>query len=343
MSKTDSEVPTPLARAMALAADQYYATREPFGRSGDFVTAPEISQVFGELIAAWLADLWQRAGSPPNILLTELGPGRGTLMADILRTLGKLTPTLRPEIHLVERSSRLRAEQALKIPGATWHDGLDTLPGNAPILLVANEFFDSLPLTQFERTPDGWALRAVSNGALDLSLEANPAIIPELLRDAAPGAVYERNFASEAFAATIARRLAAQGGAAIIIDYGYSGPALGDTLQAIQNGTFASPIATLGSADISAHVDFAALATAAARAAPVAILGPEDQGAFLTALGIRARADRLKALASVQSRAETEAAVARLTAPGAMGRLFKALAFIAPGWPQPSNFPKAPA
>ncbi len=325
---------------MALAADHYYATREPFGRSGDFVTAPEISQMFGEIIAAWLADLWQRAGSPAHILLAELGPGRGTLMADILRTLGKLTPALCPEIHLVERSPRLRAEQAMKIPGAAWHDSLDTLPAGAPILLVANEFFDALPLTQFERTPVGWALRAVSNGRFDLSLEANPAIIPVPLRDAAPGAVYERNFASEAVAASIARRLAAQGGAALIIDYGYSGPALGDTLQAIRNGAFADPVSTLGSADISAHVDFAALASAATRAAPITCFGPEDQGAFLTALGIRARADRLKALASVQSRAETEAAVARLIAPGAMGRLFKVLALVAPGWPNPSALPK---
>jgi len=329
----------PLARAMAMAADRYYATREPFGPTGDFVTSPEISQIFGELIAAWLADLWQRAGSPSQILLVELGPGRGTLMADLLRTLGKLAPALLPEVHLVERSPRLRAEQARRVPAASWHDDLSTVPTHAPILLVANEFFDALPLTQFERTTEGWALRAVSQGAFDLSLEANPAIIPEALRNAAPGGVYERNFASEAVAATIARRLAAQGGAALIIDYGYSGPALGDTLQAIQNGTFANPLSSLGAADISAHVDFAALATAATRAAPIASFGPEDQGAFLTALGIRARADRLKALASVQSRAETEAAVARLTAPGAMGRLFKALAFVAPGWPNPSAFP----
>ncbi len=326
----------PLARAMALAADRYYATREPFGASGDFVTAPEISQMFGEVIGAWVADLWQRAGSPPDVLLVELGPGRGTLMADVLRTLAKVAPAMRAEVHLVERSARLRAEQAQKLQ-ATWHDMLDSVPTHAPIVCLANEFFDALPLTQFERTDTGWALRAVQAGAWDLSLQANAAIIPEPLRNAPPGAVYERNFAGEALVAGLARRLAAQGGAALVIDYGYSGPALGDTLQAIRHGAFAPPLAHMGEADLSAHVDFAALGAAAARAG-AEVFGPVDQGALLMALGIRARADALKALASAERRAEIEAAVVRLTSAGAMGRLFKALALVAPGWPRPAGF-----
>jgi NADH dehydrogenase [ubiquinone] 1 alpha subcomplex assembly factor 7 len=327
----------PLARAMALAADRYYATREPFGPAGDFVTAPEISQMFGELLGAWVADLWQRAGSPARTLLVELGPGRGTLMADVLRTLAKLAPDLQADVHLVERSPRLRAEQARKLR-ATWHDSLDTLPADAPLICLANEFFDALPLTQFERTASGWAVRAVDAGAWDLSIEANAAVIPEPLRDAPPGAVYERSFAGEAVAAALGRRLAAQGGAALIIDYGYAGPALGDTLQAIRTGEFADPLATMGDADLSAHVDFSVLAAAAGRAG-AAVFGPVDQGPLLAALGIHARADALKALASVPRRAEVAAAATRLTAAGAMGRLFKALALVAPGWPHPAGFP----
>lgn len=325
---------------MAVAADTYYATREPFGPTGDFVTAPEISQMFGELIGAWVADLWQRAGAPPRILLLELGPGRGTLIADVLRTLGKIAPNLTPEVHLVERSTRLRAEQARRLT-ATWHDSLESVPQDDPIICLANEFFDALPLTQFERTETGWALRAVKDGAWDLSMEANAAIIPEALRDAPPGAVFERNFAGEAVAAALARRIAAQGGAALIIDYGFCGPALGDTLQAIRHGAFADPLAAMGDADLSAHVDFAALAAAASRAGAKAF-GPVDQGQLLMALGIRARADALKQLASIQRRAEIEAAVARLTSAGAMGRLFKALALIAPDWPHPAGFPILP-
>jgi len=327
----------PLARAMALAADSYYASRDPFGPSGDFVTAPEISQMFGELIGAWVADIWQRAGSPERVVLVELGPGRGTLMADMLRTFAKVAPRLQPDVHLVERSPRLRAEQAQTL-SASWHDTLETVPGDAPILCVANEFFDALPLTQFERTDTGWALRAVNSGAWDLSMEANAAIIPDALRDAVPGAVYERNFAGESVVAGLSRRLATQGGAALVIDYGYSGPALGDTLQAIHNGAFSDPLAFLGEADLSAHVDFAALAGASARAGAIAH-GPVDQGQLLMALGIGARADALKALASVERRAEIAVAVARLTSVGAMGRLFKALALVAPDWPHPAGFP----
>ena len=219
---------------------------------------------------------------------------------------------------------------------------METLPDDAPLICIANEFFDALPLTQLERTETGWALRAVQNGRLDLSMEANSAMVPESLRNAPSGAVYERNFASESVAAALSRRLAAQGGGALIIDYGYAGPALGDSLQAIQGGAFADPLATLGMADISAQVDFVALAQAATRAAPVRALGPIAQGEFLLALGIRARADALKQLASIQRRAEIEAAVARLTGAGAMGRLFKALALVAPGWPQPAGFPILP-
>ncbi|QMW24707.1 SAM-dependent methyltransferase [Sandaracinobacteroides saxicola] len=322
---------------MALAADAYYATREPFGAAGDFVTAPEISQMFGELLGAWAADLWQRAGSPPRLILAELGPGRGTLMADALRAT-RAIPGFTPAIHLVERSPRLRAVQREKLPHATWHDRLDTLPTNAPLILFANEFFDALPITQIERTATAWQLRGVMMDGDTARFTTLPedatAFVPEPLRAAAPGAIYERSFAGESLAAAIGKRLTAQGGAALLIDYGHSGPALGDTLQAIHNGAFADPLTALGEADLSAHVDFTALATAAR----VTAHGPTDQGAFLHRLGIAARAETLKAGKPLAVKAEVEAALARLTHLSAMGRLFKAMALTAPGWPTPAGF-----
>ncbi len=327
---------------MALAAEHYYATHEPFGPAGDFVTAPEISQMFGELVGLWLADLWQRAGAPVPVAIAELGPGRGTLMADALRAIAQAAPGLvaAAQLHLVERSPRLRAQQAQRLPGASWHGSIEGLPTDRPLLLVANEFLDALPLTQFERTADGWALRRVGPDGWDLDLAANPAFIPAPFRAAAPGRVHERSFAAEAVASSIAKRLAAQGGAALFVDYGYTGPALGDTLQALRRGTHADPLATLGDADISAHVDFGAIARAAA---PHAIVhGPEAQGMFLESIGMAGRADRLKAMASIETRAEIEAARVRLVSVGAMGRLFQALAIVAPGWPAPAGFPNLP-
>ena len=232
--------PLPLARVMAVAADTYYASREPFGVAGDFVTAPEISQMFGELVGLWLADLWQRAGAPAAVHLAELGPGRGTLMADALRAIGRAAPALAGAIrlHLVERSPRLRTIQAQALPAATFHDDLASLPADAPLLLVANEFLDALPLSQFERVEDGWVLRRVeltrAGARFERSVGANLAFVPAELRDAPVGSVFERNFGAEQVAASVARRLATQGGAALFIDYGHVGPALGDTLQALR-------------------------------------------------------------------------------------------------------------
>jgi NADH dehydrogenase [ubiquinone] 1 alpha subcomplex assembly factor 7 len=336
------EGPLPLARAMALAADRYYATREPFGAAGDFVTAPEISQMFGELLGLWAADLWRRAGAPDPVLLVELGPGRGTMMADALRACARAAPDFlaAARLHLVEASERLRALQAERLPDAIWHEAIETLP-DGPMLLLANEFLDALPVTQLERTADGWALRRIGAGGWDLALAANAMLIPEPLREAPPGAVYERSFAAETLVADIARRLAAQGGGALFIDYGYKGPALGDTLQAIAGGRFADPLATLGEADLSAHVDFGAVARAAARHATVH--GPEAQGPFLESLGLSERAEALKIGAPLAIRAGIEAARARLVSVGAMGRLFHALALTAPGWPAPAGFPSVVA
>ncbi len=342
------EGPLPLARVMAIAADHYYATKEPFGAAGDFVTAPEISQMFGELIGLWLADLWQRAGAPSPVILAELGPGRGTLMVDALRAISRAAPPMRAAIrlHLVEKSPRLRAIQAKALPDAQWHDDLSTLPDDAPLLLLANEFLDALPLAQFEKLEDGWVLRRVEATAdggarWDRSVGANLAFIPAALREAAIGSVHERNFGSEQLAAAVAKRLAAQGGAALFIDYGYQGPALGDTLQALKGGQFAEPLPTLGEADISAHVDFSAVARAAASHAQVH--GPQAQGNFLELIGLSARAESLKAMASIERRAEIEAARVRLSAPGAMGNLFQALAIVSRDWPVPAGFPTSAA
>jgi SAM-dependent MidA family methyltransferase len=335
--------PLPLARVMQLAADHYYDTHEPFGPNGDFVTAPEISQMFGECIGLWLADLWQRAGSPATVHLAELGPGRGTLMADALRAAARAAPAFAAalSLHLVERSPRLRALQAQRLPHARWHDDLSTIPTDAPLLLVANEFLDALPIAQFERVEDGWVMRRVERTATglrwDRSVGANLAFIPEAIRNAPVGAVHERSFAAEGVAAAVGKRLAAQGGAALFIDYGHAGPALGDTLQSLKGGQYADPLETLGEADISAHVDFTAIARAIAPHARV--FGPQAQGMFLEHIGISHRAEALKAMASTQVRAEITAAHARLVSVGAMGRLFLALAAVAPDWPAPAGFP----
>jgi len=319
---------------MAAANTHYYATRDPLGAAGDFTTAPEISQMFGELIGLWCADLWDRAGRP-DIAWVELGPGRGTLAADALRAMARAGLT--PPVHFVETSPVLRAAQAGRVPGATWHDEVATLPDDRPLIVIANEFFDALPIRQLVRALDAWHERFVAcQDLLFLPIAGKrvpDAIIPPPLRDAPPGSVIEASPASVAILRDLARRIAAQGGAVLAIDYGYEGPAIGDTLQALRDHRFANPFETPGEQDLTAHVDFATLA-AAAQAEGTHVFGPVGQGALLTALGIDARAAAL-AKAS-PDRAESIAADrARLTE--AMGTLFKALAITAPGWPVPAG------
>ncbi|MFN7177268.1 MAG: class I SAM-dependent methyltransferase [Thermaurantiacus sp.] len=335
----------PLEEAMALAVARYYATNEPFGVLGDFVTAPEVSQMFGEMLGLWAADMWLRAGAPNPALLVELGPGRGTLMADALRAIAQAAPAMAAaiQLHLVETSPRLRAQQALRLPDATWHKTADTLPHDAPMLLLANEFLDALPVVQFERLEHGWARRAVTTDASLGHLPADEDDIAEPLRDFPTGTIFERRPAAEHLAGRLANRLAKQGGAALFVDYGHAGPLAGDTLQALAGGAPVEPLATLGEADLSAHVDFAALLGAAARAAPVATFGPTPQGAFLARLGIAHRAETLKGGKPAKARAEIEAALSRLTATAMMGRLFKVAAVVAPGWPEPSGFDRKDA
>ncbi|OYW22582.1 MULTISPECIES: class I SAM-dependent methyltransferase [unclassified Sphingomonas] len=321
--------PISLAQYMAAANAHYYATRDPLG--SDFTTAPEISQMFGELIGAWLADLWDRGGRPPAAYV-ELGPGRGTLAADALRVMAKAGLT--PPVHFVETSPTLRTAQAARVPDATWHDDTTTLPDDAALLIIANEFFDALPIRQLVRGGYGWHERLVAcQDTLFLPIAGKQVpgdILPPELRDAVPGSVIETSPASVAVMRDLAGRIARQGGAMLTIDYGYEGPAIGDTLQAMQRGRFVNPFEHPGEHDLTAHVDFATLA-AAAMTAGASAFGPVEQGALLVALGINARAAALgEAVAADRE---------RLVAPDQMGSLFKALAITAPGWPHPAGFP----
>lgn len=317
--------PLTVAAWMARCNAHYYATRDPLGAAGDFTTAPEISQMFGELIGACLADAWTRAGNPA-VRIVELGPGRGTLMADVLRVLrraGCAAP-----VHLVETSPTLRAAQARAVPDAAWHDDLAHVPDDTSLLLVANEFFDALPVRQFERTAPGWRERIVAHDGTRFvpALGSMPmdVFVPPALAATPIGSVFETSPASTAIAAEIGARLRTHGGAAVIVDYGHAGPTTGDTLQAVRAHAFADPFATPGEVDLTAHVDFSALADAAG----VTAQGPVGQGDFLTALCIDARASRLGG---------QEAALARLTEADAMGTLFKVLGLTA-GWPRLAGF-----
>lgn len=329
--------PIPLSQYMAAANAEYYATRDPLGTGGDFTTAPEISQMFGELIGLWTADLWQRAGSPP-VAWVELGPGRGTLSTDALRAMKRAG--LEPPVHLVETSPTLRARQKDAVPQAVWHDEVSSLPEDGALIVVANEFFDALPIRQLVRTADAWRERMVAcQDTLFLPVAGKDipdGVIPEPLRGAAPGSVIETSPASVAITRQIAQRIATQGGAALVVDYGYEGPAIGDTLQAVRGHRYANPFEEPGARDLTAHVDFATL-NAAARAEGVAAHGPVTQGALLTALGIDARAAAL-AKASPERAEGIAVDRARLVADDQMGTLFKAVAWRAANWPEPAGF-----
>jgi SAM-dependent MidA family methyltransferase len=318
---------------MARANAAYYGGRDPLGRAGDFITAPEISQMFGELIGLWCADLVLRAGAA-NAAYIELGPGRGTLAADALRAMAKAG--LKPPVHFVETSPVLRAKQREAVPQAHWHDDIVALPADRPLVVVANEFFDALPIRQFERAARGWRERMVADGHFVLGDDDCTTEIPIALADAPLGAIVERNPAAEAIMAELAERIAAQGGALLALDYGYEGPATGDTLQAMSAHQYADPLDAPGTRDLTAHVDFAMLA-AVARERGLRPTPTVTQGAFLTALGINARAAALTR-ANPAEADTVEAARHRLVAPEAMGRLFRALCVRHADWPMPAGF-----
>jgi SAM-dependent MidA family methyltransferase len=301
---------------MARANAAYYATRDPFA---DFTTAPELTQVFGELLGAWARIAWQMLGEPADIILAEAGPGRGVLMADALRVFGPA------QVRFIETSPRLRAEQANRVPNAIWCDSLGDVPAG-PMILIANEFLDALPVRQFIRRDAGWMERYVADGAY----VEQPTDFP--LPEDPPGSVREINEPATAFVSQLAQRKAV----ALLIDYGPLAGAPGESVQAIALGKYADPLADPGSADLTAHVDFAALGQAA-RSAGADVQGPVKQNAFLTALGLHARTDML-ARKFPQSAEKLRLAARRLTAPEAMGSLFKAMAICPKGFPPLPGF-----
>ncbi len=325
----------------------YYTTREPFGQSGDFTTAPEVSQMFGELIGAWLLSTWQALGEPFPFTLAEIGPGRGTLMKDVLRTVSKIAPRFleNASIALIETSPRLREIQR-KTLGALpvdpeWHDALDTLPRQS-LLLVGNELFDALPVHQYVKTDAGWCERMVAldekgdlifvAGAASLS----PALLPPKSGTAPINTLFEVAPARTAIMEKVADHLGEHGGAALFIDYGHLESGFGDTLQALRKHAFDDVFAAPGEADLTSHVDFAALSHVAKARGLNAEL--TTQGEFLLSLGLLERAGQLGAPLNEAGRNELRDAVERLAAPEQMGELFKALAVTTTGVPL-SGFP----
>jgi NADH dehydrogenase [ubiquinone] 1 alpha subcomplex assembly factor 7 len=335
-----------MAAALGDPAAGYYTGRDPIGAGGDFVTAPEISQAFGELIGLWCTVTWRQAGAPTPVRLVELGPGRGTLMADLLRA-AAADPTFAAaaEVHLVETSPVLRQRQRDKLAGRSvaWHDALDTVP-DGPLLAVANEFFDALPVDQYVRTGRGWAPVVVDvarGGGFVLHRAAeivDEGVVPPSSNPVPPGAIREVSPRRTAVARQLAERVALGGGAALIVDYGPARSGPGDTLQAVARHAFADALARPGETDLTAHVDFEALA-AAGTTAGARVHGPLPQGQFLTRLGLPHRIARLIAAApNAAAAGAIRAGGARLVDPAAMGLLFKALAFTHPALPVPAGF-----
>jgi SAM-dependent MidA family methyltransferase len=314
----------------------YYVTRDPLGGQGDFITAPEVSQVFGELIGIWAAGAFVAMGEPARLNLVELGPGRGTLMIDMLRTLARVSPGLAAaaSVHLVETSPVLRARQRQAVgSGASWHMALEEVPAG-PMILIANEFFDAIPIRQFERRRGAWHERVIGleQGRLAPGL-SGPVAGPEG-RD---GDVVEFAPARDAIARHIGGRLAACQGAALIIDYGHLASAPGDTLQAMRGHGFTAITDRPGECDLTSHVDFAALGLALAQGG--AVVHPAlSQRHFLLAMGLEARFERLALRADSLVTATLRRQKARLADDNQMGNLFKVLAATSPGMPSPYPF-----
>lgn len=326
-------LPLRLDAWMGACLAHYYATRDPLGMAGDFTTAPEISQMFGELIGLWLAQVWADQGGGAFVL-AELGPGRGTLMRDALRA-AACQPGFRDaaDLRLVETSPALRAAQATALPCARWVDRIEDLP-DGPLLVVANEFLDALPIRQFQRTDAFWRERQVGADGFFWSSPLPDPALDARFPDLVDGAIAEISPQAEGTAAMLGARVAAQGGAALLVDYG-AWDGSGDTLQALRGHVPVDPLADPGEADLTAHVRFRPLAEAAR---PAVAFGPTGQGAFLERLGITARAN---ALARGRAPAAVEAIAAahrRLTHPEEMGSLFQVMALLPVGAPPPPGF-----
>jgi SAM-dependent MidA family methyltransferase len=310
----------------------YYTTREPFGAQGDFTTSPEISQMFGEIIAAWWLASRDAIGMP-SMQLGEIGPGRGTLMDDMLRTIGKLARAL-PPVHMIEASPRLAATQQALLSRhtaeVTWHPGISSLP-TMPLGIIANELFDALPIRQFEKTSAGWLERMIhidDEDALSFILshnELDAALLPARRQTAPIGSLFEFAPARLAMLQTIAGHLISHGGFALLIDYGHARSGLGDTLQAVRAHQYVSIFDQPGESDITSHVDFEGLAKAA-RASRLFTTQIMSQGQFLISAGIDQRAAQLAAIAGAGTAQSIKAALDRLTSKDKMGQLFKVLA-----------------
>lgn len=330
--------PISLMHYMGEANARYYSSRDPLGGTGDFITAPEISQMFGELVGLWLADMWIRAGREEPAHYVELGPGRGTLARDALAAMKRYG--LEPRVHLVETSTALKDIQIDTVPGAIWHDDLSTIPFDGPVLIVANEFLDALPVRQLVRTEAGWRERMVGiDGERFVPVAGHmpmDAAVPPARRDAVPGTIIETCPGAAATIYEAAGRLVDQGGAALFIDYGHDAPRDGSTLQAVRAHRKVDPFALPGEADLTAHVDFSALAPMA-QARDCRWLGTVSQGRWLRALGIEARAEALSRFAP-HHREAIHSAMDRLIGEGQMGLLFKVMGLASPKWPQGAAF-----
>jgi SAM-dependent MidA family methyltransferase len=339
-----SSGPMPVWRYMEMCLTHpkygYYVARDPLGREGDFITAPEVSQMFGELLGLWAASVWKAIGSPPILRLIELGPGRGTMMTDALRALRVLPPLYQAlSIHLVEINPVLREKQKATLSGVrniAWHDSIDDVP-DGPAVILANEYFDVLPIHQVVRRETGWHERTVElddSGRLVFGAASEPmprfeVLLPPLVRAAPIGAVFEWRPDTEIM--KLASRVRDQDGAALIIDYGHMRSDAGDTLQAIARHSFADPLKNPGQADVTAHVDFQALVRAAEDLG-AQVHGPVSQGEFLKRLGIETRAIGLMTKASPEVSEDISSALKRLIGGGrgGMGSMFKVLAVSEP-------------
>ncbi|RVT91305.1 class I SAM-dependent methyltransferase [Sphingomonas crocodyli] len=337
IARIAADGPIPVADYMEAANIIYYGSHDPFGVQGDFITSPEVSQMFGELIGIWIADLWTRAGKP-DIAYVELGPGRGTLAADALRAMR--SQGLEPPVHFVETSPVLRKLQAERVPNAIWHDDVRTLPDDIALTIVANEFFDALPFRQYVMTYGGWRERMVrwKDDAFGPVPGDEPAEdrVPDHLHGAVAGSIYETSPVGLEIAQRLARRIARQGGALLAIDYGHEDYDAGDTLQALNAHAYADVFANPGANDLTAHVDFTALGKAA-QTGGARVHGPVSQAFFLSTLGIAARAAALGRL-HPDRMDDIGLAHRRLVNEEEMGTLFRALAMVAPRWPNPAGF-----
>ncbi len=332
-----------MAQALGHPKHGYYMSRDPFGGRGDFITAPEVSQIFGELIGVWCAAGFQMIGAPERFALVELGPGRGTLMSDVLRA-AKVMPGFLAgaEVHLVETSPLLTQNQKIKLGGAgvpvSWHEGFESVP-DMPMIVLANEFFDALPIRQLQKDEAGWLERVVGLEGDQLTIglaqkEAPPSFADE---NSEVGAIAELPGVRDHVAEIIGRKIAANGGCGLIIDYGHAQSATGDTLQAMSKHGYVDVLHRPGHCDVTSHVDFESLARAF-EIGGAKTYGPVPQGPFLHAMGLEVRAEKLREKAMSRQKRLIDSAVERLAGREQMGELFKVMALTHPDCPMPAPF-----